>query len=179
MTWIKFKYATKLAVTSFGLVVAFSLVDAIAGGGIALVMRADGWNGPDQLVNRLYQVAFGIGVIATLFFIWQRARKTAALTAILVAGLWEDLFYYFMLPLSSPIIEFIIRDGWAGGGYRGIALPQYVSGYPHWLAKVFFGIEINFNRFEWFIFMLSALALWLSALSVLARIASRTERRSI
>lgn len=170
-------YGVKLGVASWALVIAFAFVDAVAGGGIALFLRYDGWTLPDQLVNRLYQFGFGSFVITTTLLLYHRARKVVMLAVMLLVGLWEDFLYYLLLPAAWPVIEFIIRDGWTGPGYNGIQFPQHVAGWPHWILKVSFGVDVVFFRWEWALFCGATLLFWVIGLSVMIRTATREVRR--
>lgn len=171
-------YAVKLGVVSWGVVIAFAFLDAIVSGGISLVLRYDSWTMPDQLVSRLYQLGFGVFVLAALVYLFCRGRKVFLLSGVLFFGLWEDLLYYVLLPAAWPVIEFVIRDGWTGPGYAGIYFPQHVAGWPHWLGKVLFGKDIIFMRTEWALWLIGSLLLWAAMMIIAYRTSTRAVRKN-
>lgn len=170
-------YGAKLALASWGVVIVFAFIDAVASGGISLILRYDGWTLPDQLISRLYQFCYGAFVITTTALLYGRARKVVLLATVLFVGLWEDVLYYLLLPVAWPVIEFIIRDGWTGPGYGGIHFPGHIAGWPHWVLKVAFGIDVVFSRLEWAMFGGATLLIWALGLSLMIRIATREIRK--
>lgn len=171
-------YGVKLAAASWGLVIFFAFIDAVASGGISLILRYDGWTLPDQLISRLYQFCFGAFVITTTLVLYARARKVVLLASVLLFGLWEDVLYYLLLPIAWPVIEFIIRDGWTGPGYGGIHFPGHIAGWPHWVLKVMLGIDVVFLPLEWVLFSGATFLVWMLGLSLMIRIATREVRRA-
>lgn len=171
-------YGVKLALASWGLVIVFAFIDAVASGGISLILRYDGWTLPDQLISRLYQFCFGAFVITATLLLYSRARKVVLLASVLLFGLWEDVLYYVLLPVAWPVIEFIIRDGWTGPGYGGIHFPGHIAGWPHWALKVFFGLDVVFSPLEWALFCGATFLIWVLGLSLMIRIATREVRKN-
>ena len=141
----RYEYAIKsesqstfwLIAKSLGLLLAISYFDAIIGGGIAEVLRIGGWSSLDQKVNDLYQFGFGSGVLVIMTLLIVRKSKSAILCAPLLVFYGEDVLYYLLQPLASPVIEFLI-----GMSTPCIRLPQEYSGWLGWTLRVVFDEDI-------------------------------------
>ena len=144
---------------------ALALYDAIIGGAISSLLRIEGWFDPDQRVNDIYQLSYGLVIVAT--FIWLyfyiQSKEIVLATWILFIGYVEDTLFYLLIPLVNPLIMFITR-GEKFEPATGVVFPESVSGWLGWLGRLFFEQRLEFDLE--IIFGFNAIALAVAALLV-------------
>jgi hypothetical protein len=131
-----------------------SLFDAIAGGGIAVALRADGWDPLDQKANQMYHLGFAMLCLLHLIWRFHASKLSVVLNAVLLLGYWEDVFYYLLLPLASFVIHAVI-----GFGYDRIAFPAEISGWLGWVMAVFFKQQFSISIFQLVAINIASLAI--------------------
>jgi hypothetical protein len=139
----RFIHTAKPVITAAGGLLGLAFFDAVVGGGIAVALRADGWDPLDQKANQMYQLGFALLCIQHLVWRLRANKLSVVLNIVLLLGYWEDVFYYLFLPLASFVIHAII-----GFGYDRIIFPAEISGWLGWVMAVIFKQEFSISTFQ-------------------------------
>lgn len=134
--------------TAMIIVAALALFDAIVNGAMSSAMRADGWSALDQAANDSYQ--FGFALIAAVAVILLQGTMNRLTVVLLLAGYVEDTLYYLLLPVVSPLTEFL--SGHPGPDYL---FPEKVSGWLGWVGRNLFEEQVALDM--WFVFIINAI----------------------
>lgn len=134
--------------TAMIIVAALALFDAIVNGAMSAAMRADGWSKLDQATNDSYQ--FGFALIAAVAVVLLQGKMNRLTVVLLLAGYVEDTLYYLLLPVVSPLTEFL--SGHPGSDYL---FPEKVSGWLGWVGRNLFEERVALDM--WFVFIINAI----------------------
>lgn len=123
------------ALDAFLVVAVVSIVDAVAGGGLSIVLKIDGvWSAQDQLANDFYQIGFG--VLALLFSAMALKADTRALTLTLLGYLLmaNDILYYIFKRAAFALHRLMID----GAPAPAELFPETIPGWIGWISRTIF-----------------------------------------
>ncbi len=121
----------------------FALIDAIFGGAVAGVLQIGGWSALDQGVNDNYQLLYGFLVLFGLLYLWRVSLSFIFPLSVIILflGYVEDVFFYILQSIISPIIRLITQGVSFQGPSTGL-FPSEISGWVGWVSRFITGESV-------------------------------------